>query len=140
VRQTIQAYLNLVDWEQLLGEGCRESTQDWSTSLELVKCQECHNDTPAPSREMGQRIAYLIHEPVHQTVLEELEEIKELLDTRTKLHRFLGHSQPDRGQTIRECTRLVSDPDVVSEVVIIFSSLVILAKRYQTVQILPRNL
>ena len=94
VRQTIQAYLNLVDWEQLLGEGCRESTQDWSTSLELVKCQECHNDTPAPSREMGQRIAYLMHEPVHQTVLEELEEIKELLDTRTPITLSWGQLAP----------------------------------------------
>ena len=77
VRQTIQSYLNL-------GEDSREVTQDWSTSRELAKCQERHNVTPVPSREMGQRIADLIHEPAHQTVLE-LEEIKELLDTRTPI-------------------------------------------------------
>ena len=34
---------------------------------------------------MGQRITDLIHEPAHQTVLEELEEIKELFDTRTPI-------------------------------------------------------
>ena len=31
---------------------------------------------------MGQRVTDLIHEPVHQAILEELEEIKELLDKR----------------------------------------------------------
>ena len=66
-------------------EGPREDTRDWSTSLELANWQEHHNDTPAPSREMGQRITDLIHEPAHQTVLEELEEIKELLDKRTPI-------------------------------------------------------
>jgi hypothetical protein len=85
VRQTMQAYLNLVDWEHLLGEGPREAIRDWSTSLELTKWQERHNITPAPSREMGQRITDLTHEPAHQTVLEELEEIKELLDKRTPI-------------------------------------------------------
>ena len=78
----MQAYLNLVDWEHLLGEGPREDIRDWSTSLELTKWQKRHNDTPVPSREMGQRVTDLIHEPVHQTILEELEEIKELLDKR----------------------------------------------------------
>ena len=34
---------------------------------------------------MGQRITDLTHEPAHQTVLEELEEIKELLDKRTPI-------------------------------------------------------
>ena len=37
VRQTLQAYLNLVDWEHILGGGSREDSQDWATSSEIIE-------------------------------------------------------------------------------------------------------
>ena len=85
VRHTLQTYLNLVDWEHLLGGGSREDTQEWTTSSELIKWQERHQTGSTPSRELSRRITDIIHKPSTQLVQEELEEIKELLDTRTPI-------------------------------------------------------
>ncbi len=71
-----------------MGGGSREDSQDWSTSSELTEWQKRHNTVPTPSREMGQRITDIIHEPAHQIVMDELEEITELLDTGTSISRL----------------------------------------------------
>ena len=84
-RQILQAYLNLVDWEYLLEGGSRESTQEWATSSEIIKWQDRHRAGSQPSRELSQRITDIIHESSMVLVQEELEEIKELLDSRTPI-------------------------------------------------------
>ena len=85
MRQILQAYLNLVDWEYLLEGGSRENTQEWATSSEIIKWQDRHRAGSQPSRELSQRITDIIHESSMVLVQEELEEIKELLDSRTPI-------------------------------------------------------
>ena len=84
-RHTLQSYLNLVDWEHILDGGSREDTQDWSTASEFTEWQKRHNTSPTPSKEMGQRITDIIHEPTLQIVMDELKEITEILDPGTSI-------------------------------------------------------
>ncbi len=83
VRDTIHAYLNLFDWRHIQEGGSRGNAKDWSTSSEFVQWREKRDYTSIPSEEVGERIKDLIHEPSSLNLLEELEEVKELLNKET---------------------------------------------------------
>ena len=79
VRNTIQAYLNLVDWRHIQEGDPQGDDKDWSTSPEFTQWQERQADKVIPSQEVGEFIRGLIYEPSSPILLEGLEEIKELL-------------------------------------------------------------
>ena len=82
-RNTIQAYLNLVDWRHIQEGVPLGDTKDWDTSLEFTQWQEQQSVKPIPSQEVDELIRGLIYEPSSPILLEGLEEVKELLKDET---------------------------------------------------------
>ena len=96
VRNTIQAYLNLVDWRHIQEGDPQGHAKDWSTSLEFIQWQEQQEAKAIPSQEVGELIRDLIYEPSNPILLEELEEIKGLLKEGTPIS-WLQRRNSDEG-------------------------------------------
>ncbi len=62
VRNTIQVYLNLVDWRHIQEGGPQGDAKDWDTSLEFTQWQEQQVVKAIPSQEVGALIRGLIYE------------------------------------------------------------------------------
>ena len=95
-RNTIQAYLNLVDWRHIQEGDPQGDAKDWSTSLEFIQWQEQQDAKAIPSQEVGKLIRGLIYEPSNPILLEELEEIKGLLKEGTPIS-WLQRRNSDEG-------------------------------------------
>jgi hypothetical protein len=80
-RNTIQTYLNLVDWRHIQEGGPQGDAKDWDTSLEFIQWQEQQAAKVIPSQEVGELIRGLIYEPSSPILLEGLEEVKGLLQS-----------------------------------------------------------
>jgi hypothetical protein len=77
VRNTIQSYLNLVDWRHIQEGVPQGDVKDWSTSLEFTQWKEQQTAKDIPSQEVGELIRGLIYEPSTPILMERLEEVKD---------------------------------------------------------------
>jgi hypothetical protein len=86
VRKLLESYLQLADWNQLrrLWESHSKSL-NWSTSPEIVECQDKESLPPVPSTHSSQLIIDLLHEPSEVALMEELDSIKKILDPKTPI-------------------------------------------------------
>ena len=58
---------------------------NWSTSPEIVECQDKESLPPVPSTHSSQLIIDLLHEPSEVALMEELDSIKKILDPKTPI-------------------------------------------------------
>ena len=82
-RNTIQAYLNLVDWRHIQEGGPLGDAKGWATSPVFIQWQEQQTVRAIPSPEVGELIKGLIYEPSSPILMEGLEEVKKLLTGET---------------------------------------------------------
>jgi hypothetical protein len=75
VRTTIEQYLKLTDWVSLhANQESQNNDRSWSSSPEIVACQESQQSVSTPSTDTERLIQNLIHEHSEAILPEELED------------------------------------------------------------------
>jgi hypothetical protein len=86
VRTTIEQYLKLTDWVNLLAnQESQNNDRSWSSSPEIVACQESQHSGPTRSTDTERLIQNLIHEHSEASLLEEMEDIHHTFSHNTLL-------------------------------------------------------